>query len=271
MNNNTPSDKIEHLFNNENKILDNYKAGKSEDLLFLIDKYDKLLKQTKKMVALNDKQQQMVQEKNEALRFLTTSNQKIYQDLDDIYSKLKKDLLFSTLIQKTVLTENYNKNKFSINTIYIPTDDIGGDIYHILGIPKNKLRVLIADATGHGVQAALITLAIDSQYSHYKKDMPTPGEILSAMNHFFYTKYYNLGLFFTAFILDIDLEKNIITYSGAGHPDQLLLQNNKIELLQSFNPPIGVLDKIEFKNRTTTFNKEGLICLFTDGLLEESN
>ncbi len=271
MNKDNSAKKFENLFQSENEILTNYKSGKSNDLAFLIKKFDKLLKESKKMVRLNDKQQKIVKEKNEALKFLTTSNQIAYQDLEDIYSKIKKDLLFSTLIQKTALMVNYNKKKFDINTIYQPTDDIGGDIYHILGIPKNRLRVFIADATGHGVQAALITLAIDSQYSHYKKEIPSPGEILSAMNHFFYTKYYDLGLFFTAFILDIDLDKNIIIFSGAGHPDQISVQNGEIELLQSSHPPIGVLDKIKFKNKIAKFDRDGLICLFTDGLLEESD
>lgn len=136
---------------------------------------------------------------------------------------------------------------------------------------KGLIRVLLADATGHGVQAAFITMAIKTIYESLKRGIYSVNELLYFMNNEFLHSFQNLNHFFTCIVIDIDTNKNRIRYSSAGHPPQFLKNGNEIIKLEKTGRMIGVKEKTQYTSNEFEFNPESRLYLFTDGLTEAWN
>ena len=134
-------------------------------------------------------------------------------------------------------------------------DEVGGDFFDVTRLDGNIVRILIADATGHGVQAALITMLIKSEYEGLKNVMDSPAKLLQMMNNLFFTKYLHLDTFFSCFIIDIDLQKETLCYASAGHPEQIFICNGRIEVLDKTGMIVGAKKNSEFKEHVKIISR----------------
>ncbi len=190
---------------------------------------------------------------------------------EKLLKEIQKDMLTAQKIQQNILPHNLDQIKgLKFSTLYKPVSSVGGDFYDIEEIRPGLVRAFIADATGHGVQAALITMAIKSEYESVKDMLNSPARILKFLNDNFSNKYKSLNIYFTAFIVDIDTINNRITYSSAGHIPQVLINENKIQLLTHRGNIIGMIPDVEYDEEEKEFNS-GRLFLFTDGIEEEFN
>lgn len=71
-------------------------------------------------------------------------------------------------------------------------------------------RIFIADATGHGVQAALITMAIKGIYDNIKNLDLGIAEVMSIFNNEFMEKYISLNSLMTCAMIDINVKENFL-------------------------------------------------------------
>lgn len=184
---------------------------------------------------------------------------------------IRRDLQVARKIQQAILPPKLNVQNLKIFSKYIPMNEVGGDIYDITKLQNGNVRVFLADATGHGVQAALVTMCILAEYQHIKEFQLQPSELLASLNTQFCRNYVFLKSYFTCLLMDIDLKANKITFASAGHPPQVLLRKNTMELLHRSGPLIGVKDNINYKLTEMEFQKDDKIFLFTDGAFEEFN
>ena len=159
----------------------------------------------------------------------------------------------------------------NIRTSYIPMNEVGGDIYDVSILQNGIVRVFLADATGHGVQAALVTMCILAEYQHVKEFLLQPSDLLQSLNSQFCKNYNFLKSYFTCLLLDIDLQTDRITFASAGHLPQVLLREGNLELLNRTGPLIGVKDGINYKLTEMDFKRTDKLFLFTDGIFEEFN
>jgi serine phosphatase RsbU (regulator of sigma subunit) len=190
---------------------------------------------------------------------------------EKLLKEIQKDMLTAQKIQQNILPHNLDQiKKLKFSTLYKPVSSVGGDFYDIEEIKPGLVRAFIADATGHGVQAALITMAIKSEYESVKDLLNSPAQILKFLNDNFSNKYKSLSIYFTAFIIDIDTIYNRITYSSAGHIPQVLINENKVELLTHRGNIIGMIPDVEYDEEAKEFSS-GRLFLFTDGIEEEFN
>lgn len=199
---------------------------------------------------------------------------KITKELNFSLDTLKKDLGLAKKIQESILPpidELKKEFPFDIASHYAPMETVGGDFFDFAVIGENKFRVFLADATGHGIQGALVTMAIKGEYENLKMLLSEPKEILEFLNNEFHKKFKNVNVFFTAICVDIDLNSNSITYSSAGHPAQILIQEDSIIKLLNSGKMIGIKENINYKQFSLEFPKNSKLFLFTDGLFEQIN
>ncbi len=195
-----------------------------------------------------------------------------YDKLDLAYHSIKKDLTLARHIQQNILPAAADRiGDLGLAIRYIPMGEIGGDLYDIAVRDGGALRVFIADATGHGVQAALVTMIIKSEYEMLKNAIASPAELLETLNSEFMAKYASLVVFFTGVVADIDTARGSITYASAGHPDQFLIRGGAVKPLQRTGRAVGLHDSINISTRTVAFGSGDRLILFTDGLFEEFN
>ncbi len=189
-----------------------------------------------------------------------------------IRKSLQDDLLLARKIQKSIIPEKDPEDVTEINFFihYQPMGEVGGDFYDISTVmPGKKIRILVTDATGHGVQGALTTMLIKSEYEKVKIfDLP-PNRVLDIVNNNFCALYPNMRIYFTCFIADIDLNEGIMQYSSAGHPGQFLMRGEEIFTLSCRGRFLGIFEKSEYELKEINIVKDDRLFLFTDGLFEE--
>ncbi|EMO41279.1 stage II sporulation protein E [Leptospira noguchii serovar Autumnalis str. ZUN142] len=193
-------------------------------------------------------------------------------ELDNTIHLLQKDLLYAQKIQDKILSKPESTlGGIHVFTKYIPMMYVGGDIYDYEEISPGKIRIFLADATGHGVQAALVTMLIKSEYESLKYLDTFPGGVITELNRTIIAKYKTLKFFFSCIVADIDTKKGTLYYSAAGHPDQFYLSGNTITKLIRCGPIIGILENKEYGSHFLEIFKGDKLFFFSDGMLEGCN
>ncbi|MCB1177942.1 MAG: SpoIIE family protein phosphatase [Leptospiraceae bacterium] len=185
---------------------------------------------------------------------------------------IQNDLSVAQKIQTTLLPLDITEiSNIKIFSKYIPMMEVGGDLFDIFELEDGTVRVFLADATGHGVRAALITMLIKSEYDNIKDKESKPSELLKSLNNTFSNKYLSLNYFFTCFIVDIHPKTKTLNYSSAGHSDQLFIKSGFGERLTKTGTLPGIKSNVDYKEFSYNFSENDKLILFTDGLFEEFN
>ena len=130
-------------------------------------------------------------------------------------------------VQVSLLPKNILPwNCLSFAYEYHSLDPIGGDYLDFFEIKGNKKGLLIADVSGHGIPAAIITAMAKMSFSNHAVLSDSPKEILKRVNEDIYKFLGDLGLYITAFFMVIDQTLKV-RYCSAGIRGNLLLQQDQ--------------------------------------------
>ncbi len=205
----------------------------------------------------------------------TSLTKEIFQknkELQETLSRIRNEMNSARLIQQKILPErDIELKNIIIRSWYHPMYQIGGDFFDVHEVDENRIRVFLADATGHGMEAALLTMAIKSDYEEMKRKNLPIDQVMETMNRHFYENYLALNSFYTGVLLEIDLQAKIIRYVSAGHPDQVLCTDGEIHLLQAKGALVGIIPEEKYGIGASHFENNFSIFLLTDGLLEQMN
>lgn len=194
------------------------------------------------------------------------------KEINDSLKLIRHDLSVAKKIQQNMLFVNTSAaDVLKILPTYIPMSEVGGDFYGVSKMNDSNYRVFLADATGHGIQAALMTMAIKGIYDtlkHYELD---PHVVMEIFNREFIERYNSLNSFLTAIIVDIDTETKKLKYASAGHPSCVLLRGAEFQLLKRTGGMIGLGKKSTYESFEYEFEPRDRLYLFTDGIFEEFN
>jgi hypothetical protein len=153
---------------------------------------------------------------------------------------------------------------FSLQAVYHPAGEVGGDFYQVLPAPNGGLLAIIGDVSGKGMPAAMtVSLLVGTvrTLAHYTHD---PGEILTAMNQ----RLIGRGSgFTTALVLRLDPD-GTLTAANAGH---IAPYANGKELGIDNGLPLGIIASAAYSNSTLHLEADTTLTLFTDGVVEAQN
>lgn len=192
---------------------------------------------------------------------------------NELLVEIRTDLNAARRIQHTVMPDSIIQLPTGCARIWMqPLQEIGGDFYQWRMLRNGRLRFFLGDAMGHGVQAALMTMAIRTEFDALPHDQLDPKGALRYLNAEFYRKYSELNLYATGVVIDLDHIKQQLCFASAAHPPQFLINEKKITELFTDGPAIGLIEDAAFNQQTLNFQPEsdGLI-LYTDGLIEACN
>ncbi len=195
-----------------------------------------------------------------------------YEELNKAYKTIKEDLALAKRIQENILPGRMEQSgKLETEVIYRPMGEVGGDIYDIFEVRPGVVRIFLADATGHGVQAALVTMIIKGEFEKIKMSDDQPSILLEQMNSTFVETYKTLKMFFTCIVLDVDYNEHSINYASAGHPTQYMVTGAGLRELPRTGRMVGLIEVVSYRNVQMDFCEGDKLILFTDGIFEEFN
>lgn len=183
---------------------------------------------------------------------------------------LLADLRLASEFQQSVLTRPPPVAGVGIDLLYHPLDLVGGDVYCVLQ-DGDILRAFLADVRGHGVEAALPTMLVMSEYEIIRNDRKSPAEILAALNARFASTYARLELHFTAICVELDLRTGQVDYASAAHPELCVVGPGGDRELETGGTFIGLVPDATFPQWTVQLERGDGLVLYTDGVTEQWN
>jgi sigma-B regulation protein RsbU (phosphoserine phosphatase) len=195
---------------------------------------------------------------------------RVVAELEQRDALINEDLQQALRFQKAMIAPLPAHPALSASAIYLAAEQISGDFYDVAFLTPDRLRILVADATGHGVAAGLATMFIKSEYEAQKRLSQRPAGVLFAINEKLSATYRNLELQFTALCMDLDLTSGRLSYASAAHPGPIVLRKGVPTSLASGGPFVGVVTGVDFPEREVSLESGDTLVVFTDGLLDAS-
>lgn len=180
------------------------------------------------------------------------------------------------------------QNEPNLSGFYLPMKKVGGDYFDVIAFDpkKEKVGYFISDVSGHGVQAALISVMIKSiihndltNFDVNESALTRPDKLLVHLNKLLYP--YLDGNFVSAFYMIYEPKKRLFSFSGAAHPPPIILEKEKGKKVSlSFlnltpqGPPIGIYnndeesEKLNYSVKTEKLKKGSKLILYSDGFTD---
>ncbi len=212
--------------------------------------------------SLEEKVKQRTKELNNALEELKIKDR-----------MLETELNFAADIQKGILPAQLPVwNGICFTTYYKPLGKVSGDYYDVFYF-SNEIYVLLGDASGHGVPAALITMAAKQAFSIHLKEGLNPSDIFKKVN-LDLVERIKTSDYMSCFLIRID-KRHRVKYSNAAHTRAIYydISKNDYFLLDTEGMFLGSLKDANdfYEDRELQLKAGDRFYLYTDGLIEHKN
>jgi len=180
----------------------------------------------------------------------------------------EQDLDRARLTQLAILPQrDPDLKNWDIGAHYQPLIQVGGDIYDYQRLTDGGLLIWVADATGHGASAALLTTLSKLLFRHAAAEHASTRRIIESVNRDLHGVFKGKS-FMSTMCLRLYDDSPAVELCGAGHPPAALLRRTgDRQFIESASPPIGLQREIEAASSNLTLDRGDGICLYTDGLL----
>lgn len=194
------------------------------------------------------------------------------EELEAWHQNREQDLASARRTQQSLIPQNPPALPgWEVASYFRPVIQVGGDIFGWLRMIDERQLFWIADATGHGAAAALLTTMAKLLFHHASVEHQEPAEIMERVDRDF-RSILGARSFMTAMCVALNPETGEASVVGAGHPPLLLQRDNgKSEIISSEAPPLGLQARGGFKETKFQLQNGDLFLLYTDGLYGGAN
>ena len=184
--------------------------------------------------------------------------------------RIERELEVARSIQQASLpTEVPTLEDWQISPYYRPAREVGGDFYDFLELKDGRLGLVVGDATGKGVPAALVmsTTCGMLQAVSQASDPSSPGEVLQQVNEALSARI-PANMFVTCFYATLDLKSASLRYANAGHDLPYLWQGGEAEELRARGMPLGLMPGMGYEEKEVVLQAGEAALFYSDGLVE---
>ena len=201
------------------------------------------------------------------LHFLRAQLREQNAELERWRDRHELDLGAAQLTQQAILPSRAPAMAgWQVAAHYQPLIQVGGDIYDWVRLPDGRWLVWIADATGHGAAAALLTTLTKLVFIHAATEGLSASQILEAVNADVFAVFKGRS-YLTAACLVVTPDSDEISFAGAGHPPLLIARRDgRVDFLSSEAPPIGFRAHLNCQEFCAHVETGETLLLYTDGL-----
>jgi serine phosphatase RsbU (regulator of sigma subunit) len=199
----------------------------------------------------------------------------LLEALDRLSSRIREEVARGVKIQQDLLPPPlYRFRGGTVGAGITTCSEIGGDFFDYFSFGEEILGLLIADVSGHGVQAGMVTTAAKaSLHTLLSLGVTTPSGLLAGMNNAILATARQT-LLMTCLIASIDLSAGTVTIANAGHNFPVLLRGaaEEAELLDATAGfPLGFELDAQFPETCCRFLPGDTLFMYTDGIVESAD
>jgi sigma-B regulation protein RsbU (phosphoserine phosphatase) len=184
--------------------------------------------------------------------------------------RIERELSIARDIQQALLPRGFGKfPHLSISGVNSPCSAVGGDYFDVFQLDDQRTAFLIADVSGKGLGAALLTPMLQGALSSLTIGAD-PARLLENINRFL-CEHDEVGRYATLFLGTLDLEGNL-EYINAGHLSPLLVRRGEVsELFTEGSFPVGLIPEATYSATRTKLQPGETLVLFSDGVTEAAD
>jgi serine phosphatase RsbU (regulator of sigma subunit)/pSer/pThr/pTyr-binding forkhead associated (FHA) protein len=158
---------------------------------------------------------------------------------------------------------------FGVN---FPSQGVSGDYFEVIErLDGREIILFVADVSGKGISASLLTAYIEALSTAPIEDGLEPDEVFNRVSRHLYSRTPH-ERFATAFLASLDPSSATVRYANAGHnPPLVLRKDDTVEWLGSTGIPLGLLPMAEYESGELTLAPGETLVMYTDGITEAIN
>ncbi len=150
----------------------------------------------------------------------------------------------------------------------VPSLHVSGDTYDCLHLSDGSLAVTIADVSGKGMPAALLTGTLQASLRALARVTNDPGQLLEAANDALFEST-DPERFATLFMAVLNPDGSGLRYASAGHNPPLLLRaDGTVQWLKPAGTPLGMIPEMTYPVFPVRLDAGDLLVAYTDGVTE---
>ncbi len=159
---------------------------------------------------------------------------------------------------------------WQISPYYQPAREVGGDFYDFFDLEDGRVVVVVGDATGKGMPAALIAEATSNMLRAVAQALgsSSPGGVLSRVNETLLARIPD-NMFVTCFYTILEPKSGTLRYANAGHDLPYVHRSNgNAEELKARGMPLGLMPGMGYEEKQTILEAGEAALFYSDGLVE---
>lgn len=186
--------------------------------------------------------------------------------------RLARELEIAREIQRYILPpECPQVEGYAVAAEYHPAREVGGDLYDFHWDPASgKLQVVIGDASGKSVPAALYAAVFSGQIRSLLAQSIPPAEILGFLNRSLLARHQG-GNYIAAACLSVDVSRGRIWMANGGMPFPYLVRGGALARIPVAGVPLGLMEEATYQEAEEQLEKGDTLLLVSDGVLDAVN
>jgi serine phosphatase RsbU (regulator of sigma subunit)/predicted ester cyclase len=212
----------------------------------------------------------IVEEWSEGTGLLEATRQRLEQERIE-RERIEQELRVARRIQQASLPKEVpTLEGWEISPLYRPAREVGGDFYDFHLLSEGRVGLVVGDATGKGVPAALVmstTCGMLQAVSQASDSSPSPGDVLKRVNEAL-TVRIPTNMFVTCFYAILEPKSGTLRYANAGHDLPYLWHNGECEELRAKGMPLGLMPGMGYEEKEIDLDVGEGVFFYSDGLVE---
>lgn len=187
-------------------------------------------------------------------------------------TRMHDELQLAAMVQREFLPRELpDVHGVGFAAMWQPASYVSGDIYDVIRLDEDHVGLFLADAVGHGVPAALLTMVIcrslpTRELSGNRLRIVPPAEALARLNEEMIRRQGRTTRFATAVYGVMNCRERTLTLAGAGHPSPLIYRaSGSVESVETPGGLLGVFEDERFDQVTIELNVHDRLLLYSDG------
>jgi len=212
----------------------------------------------------------IVEEWAEGSNISDVMEQRLEQEMRE-RERIEQELRVARRIQQASLPKGVPELEgWEIVPYYQPAREVGGDFYDFHLLSDDRVGLVIGDATGKGVPAALVmstTCGMLRVAAQTSDSASSPGEVLQQVNEAL-APNIAANTFVTCFYAILDQQSGHLRYANAGHNLPCYRHEDLSTELRVRGMPLGLMPRMEYEEKETTLAPGDGVLFYSDGLVE---
>src|SRR5215207_3045065 len=199
----------------------------------------------------------------------TLRKQRLEQEIRE-RERIEQEMRVARDIQQASLPKEVPEPEgWQVSPFYQPAREVGGDFYDFFDLDDGREAIVVGDATGKGMPAALVAEATSNMLRAVAQALgsSSPGEVLSRVNETLLARIPP-NMFVTCFYAVLDAGSASLRYANAGHDLPYLWHGGDAGELRARGMPLGLMPGMSYEEGEISLREGNCVLFYSDGLVE---